>query len=335
MKILVTGAAGFIGYHLVLALLKEGHEVIGLDNLNDYYSVKLKLDRLEDSGISVSNFNCTDPINSNKWENYFFHKLDIENTLDLDNLFNLYEFDIVVHLAAQAGVRYSLENPRAYVNTNIVGFFNIMELSKKNNVKRIIYASSSSVYGLTDSLLFSINDKTDTPASLYAATKKANELMAHVYSNLYNIETIGLRFFTVYGPWGRPDMAPFLFSDAISNGNKIKVFNGGKMQRDFTYVGDIVEGIVKLISVSCKSNYSIYNIGNSKPVQLLDFIKCLEEQFKTKALLEMCDMQPGDVVSTWADVKELNEATGYSPETNINDGVKLFIDWYKTYFNIK
>jgi len=334
MKILVTGAAGFIGYHLVYNLLNAGHQIIGVDNLNDYYSVQLKLDRLKECGVILNEDISNKPNMSLIWENYIFYKIDIENFDDLEILFKEYSFDIIIHLAAQAGVRYSIENPRAYVNSNIIGFFNILELIKKFKINKILYASSSSVYGLTDNLIFSTSDKTDTPASLYAATKKSNELMAHVYSNLYDIETVGLRFFTVYGPWGRPDMAPFLFSNAISSGKAIKVFNEGKMQRDFTYVDDIVKGIVKLAFVVNKSKYNIFNLGNSKPIQLLDFINCLEEELNFKAKLEMCEMQPGDVISTWADVKELQESIDYTPETNIKNGVKLFVDWYKNYYNL-
>lgn len=335
MKILVTGAAGFIGFHVSRNLILQGHEVLGIDNINDYYDVNLKFSRLEECGITKAAIQNRIIINSSKWSNFKFAKIDLESIQDLTQIFNNEKFEIVFHFAAQAGVRYSIDNPRAYINSNIVGFFNILELCKEHNINRFIYASSSSVYGITEKNLFSITDKTDTPASLYAATKKSNELMAHSYSHLFGITTIGLRFFTVYGPWGRPDMAPFIFSKAISENKKINVFNKGKMQRDFTYIDDIVKGIILLSKAKLESSYNIFNIGNSKPIQLLDFIECLEKQFEKKAILEMREMQKGDVISTWADVEDLQSITGYAPETDINDGVKKFVDWYKLYFGIK
>lgn len=335
MKILVTGAAGFIGFHVSRNLISQGHEVVGIDNINDYYDINLKFSRLEECGITKTAIRNRILINSSKWNNFKFAKIDLESVQDLTKIFNNEKFEIVFHFAAQAGVRYSIDNPRAYINSNIVGFFNILELCKEHNINRLIYASSSSVYGITEKALFSINDKTDTPASLYAATKKSNELMAHSYSHLYGISTIGLRFFTVYGPWGRPDMAPFIFSKAISENKKINVFNKGKMQRDFTYIDDIVKGIVLLSEAKLESRYNIFNIGNSKPIQLLDFIKCLEKEFKKKAILEMREMQKGDVIATWADVEDLESIIGYAPETDINDGVRKFVDWYKLYFGTK
>lgn len=335
MRILITGAAGFIGFHVSKTLVEEGHEVVGIDVINDYYDVNLKYSRLNQCGISLDSLNSKQLIKSECWDNYQFVKIDIESLEDLSCIFKKFKFELVLHFAAQAGVRYSIDNPRAYINSNIIGFFNIIELCKENKVGRLIYASSSSVYGLNDKTLFSIEDKTDKPASLYAATKKSNELIAHAYSHIYGINTIGLRFFTVYGPWGRPDMAPFIFSKAICENTPIQVFNEGKMQRDFTYIDDIVQGVVLLSKSELKSNFNIFNIGNNNPIQLLDFIECLEYQFNKKAKLHLAEMQKGDVISTWADVKELQALTGYSPKTSISDGVKKFVDWYKEYYEIK
>ncbi len=333
MKILITGAAGFIGFHTVKRYIKEGYEIVGADNINDYYDTSLKYDRLEACGIDKSNIHYNRITMSEKWSNFRFIKIDI---VDGENLFQLFEyenFDLIIHLAAQAGVRYSLKNPESYIKSNIVGFFNILEGCRQYSVDNLLYASSSSVYGLSGKLL-SINDRTDTPISLYAATKKSNELMAHSYSHLYSIKTIGLRFFTVYGPWGRPDMAPFLFTDAILNDKPIKVFNHGKMKRDFTFIDDIVEGIFAISTTELKKQYNIFNIGNNSPVNLLDFISSLEKGIGKKAIKELRDIQPGDVVSTWADTKELVACTGYQPKTSINEGVKLFLDWYKDYYKL-
>lgn len=336
MRILVTGAAGFIGSSLVKSLSKNSSNfVIGIDNVNSYYDVSLKYARLEDLGININNIIDSNLISSHIFNNFFFAKIDIESFSDLEVLFMENMFDVVINLAAQAGVRYSLDNPRTYINSNIVGFFNVLDLCKKFKVNRFVYASSSSVYGLTDNECFSEIDKTDTPISLYAATKKSNELMAYSYSHLYGLTTIGLRFFTVYGPWGRPDMAPFIFSEAICNDKPIKVYNHGNMKRDFTYIDDIVEGIESAVLSSNFVNFNIFNIGNSNPINLLDFIRFLEIEFNKKAELDLCQIQPGDVVSTWADISKLKETLNYSPSTSIDIGVKKFASWYKKYYNIK
>lgn len=330
MTILVTGASGFIGYHLCEQLLKKGHTVVGLDNMNDYYDVNLKKDRLTQLGISDIFENKVSKSNIHG-DNFHFIKLNLEDQLNLPLLFKQYKFDAVCNLAAQAGVRYSIENPMVYVESNIVGFMNLLECMRHNGVNKLVYASSSSVYGNSEKTPFNVNDSVDEPISLYAATKKANELMAHTYSHLFNIETIGLRFFTVYGPWGRPDMAMFLFTDAILNDKPIKVFNNGELYRDFTYIDDIVEGIVATISSNVNKKYSLYNIGNSKPVKLLDFIEEIEKCTGKKAIKEMCPMQPGDVEQTWADVDDLKNDFGYSPNTPIEYGINEFVAWYKKY----
>jgi UDP-glucuronate 4-epimerase len=334
MNVLVTGAAGFIGFHLVKELVQHGYFVVGIDNINNYYEVDLKYNRLNQCGIARSEIALGKVVNSEKWSNFKFAQMDIENRHELESMFESFRFEKVIHLAAQAGVRYSLENPQAYINSNIIGYFNILDLCRISNVERLLYASSSSVYGLTNKEIFEETDITDTPASLYAATKKSNELLAHSYSHLYNLKTIGLRFFTVYGPWGRPDMAPFLFSKAIVNGQRINVFNSGKMKRDFTYIDDIVNGLILLLEAKTYNNYNIFNIGNNSPVNLMDFIKCLEKEFGVSAKLNMCDMQPGDVVSTWANVNHLNKYTNYIPKTSISEGVKKFVTWYKKYYKI-
>lgn len=334
MKILVTGAAGFIGFFTTLKYLEAGFEVIGLDNINDYYDPKLKYDRLRECGIVETEIHYGKITHSQLNKNYGFIKLDLEDTTAVMQLFLKERFDFIIHLAAQAGVRYSLENPSSYIQSNVVGFLNILEGCRHSLVKKLIYASSSSIYGMSEKPLLSITDRVDNPVSLYAATKKSNELMAHVYSHLYNFETIGLRFFTVYGPWGRPDMAPCLFADAIVNKQPIKIFNHGVMKRDFTFIDDIVEGIFKVSQAETKDNYHIFNIGNSKPVELMHFIECMEHSFGTKAVRQMEEMQPGDVQSTWADIKELTAITDYQPKINIEEGVRIFADWYKKYFAI-
>lgn len=334
MKILITGTAGFIGFHTAKRFVEEGNEVVGIDNINDYYHTSLKYDRLKESGIDKSEVHYNQLTSSVKSKNYRFMKIDLEDAAGIMELFQKEKFEMVIHFAAQAGVRYSLENPKSYIQSNVVGFLNILESCRHNTVKKLIYASSSSIYGMSNNAQLSITDRADNPVSLYAATKKSNELMAHVYSHLYGISTIGLRFFTVYGPWGRPDMAPFLFTDAILNGRNIKVFNHGKMQRDFTYVDDIVEGISCISNSKLKELYNILNIGNSSPVKLLDFISCLEKELNIKAKKEMHDMQPGDVVATWADIKELVAITGYAPQTGLSEGVNQFINWYKEYYKI-
>ena len=330
MKILVTGTAGFIGFHLAKKLLDQGHTVIGLDNINDYYDVSLKYGRLNELGIDKSNLEDNKSLQSSTYSNHKFIKANLEDAETLNKLFETEKFDAVCNLAAQAGVRYSIENPHAYISSNIVGFMNILEACRNYNVKNLSYASSSSVYGLNKEQPFKTTDQTDTPVSLYAATKKSNELMAHTYSHLYNIQTTGLRFFTVYGPWGRPDMAPMLFTDAILNDRAIKVFNHGKMSRDFTYVDDIVDGIVKVINNP--SPYNIYNIGNNSPVNLMEFIKTIENALDKEATKNFMDIQPGDVESTFADVSGLIEDFDYKPETPLSHGVDEFVKWYREFY---
>ena len=348
MKILVTGTAGFIGFHLAQKLLQRGDTVIGLDNINDYYDVNLKYARLNELGIDKNELEDNKLITSKTYPNHKFIKSNLEDAQTINELFETQKFDAVCNLAAQAGVRYSIENPHAYIQSNVVGFMNILEACRNYNVKNLSYASSSSVYGLNKSQPFKTSDHTDHPVSLYAATKKSNEMMAHTYSHLYNISTTGLRFFTVYGPYGRPDMAPMLFADAILNDRTIKVFNHGNMSRDFTYVDDIVDGIIKIIDNPAKiSNnydpnnpdpsmssapYRIYNIGNNSPVQLLDFIETLEEAIGINAKKDFLPMQDGDVVSTYADTSDLMRDFGYKPETNLKEGIKHFVHWFKEFY---
>lgn len=335
MNVLITGAAGFIGSHLSKRLLKEGYNVIGIDNINDYYDPQLKKDRLK--------------LLTNK--NFTFIKADLENQEIINKTFEQYQPKIVVNLAAQAGVRYSLINPHAYVNSNIVGFTNILEACRHNNVEHLIYASSSSVYGANETKPFSTSDNIDHPLSLYAATKKSNELFAHTYSHLYGLPTTGLRFFTVYGPWGRPDMALFLFTKAIINDEPINVFNHGKMARDFTYIDDIVESITRLLKLPAKPNpnwsgkkpdpgssyapYKVYNIGNNNPVQLMDFIEAIEKKLGKTAKKNFLPLQAGDVPETFANVDDLFRDINFQPKTSIQEGVNRFIDWYIDYFNVK
>ncbi|WP_282042562.1 NAD-dependent epimerase [Winogradskyella flava] len=339
MKILVTGSAGFIGFFTAKVLLEKGHDVIGLDNINDYYDVNLKYSRLKELGINrndaaVFNVKCASSTN----DKFSFFRMNLEDRDALPNLFKTEKFDVVCNLAAQAGVRYSLENPETYVDSNLVGFLNILECCRHNRIKHLVYASSSSVYGLNKKIPFSTDDNVDHPISLYAATKKSNELMGHTYSHLFQIPTTGLRFFTVYGPWGRPDMAMFLFTDAIVNDRPIKVFNHGKMERDFTYIDDIVEGVVRIIEkpiskrVDQKELYKVYNIGNNNSVKLLDFIKEIETNLDKEAEKNMLPIQPGDVERTWADVDELIKDYDYRPNTSIQYGVKSFVNWYKDYY---
>lgn len=338
MKVLVTGAAGFIGFYVSKVLLAKGHKVIGIDNVNDYYDVNLKFSRLKELGVDRSDAEVFNTIAKSTFENFSFVRMNLENREELPKLFKIAKFDIVCNLAAQAGVRYSLENPETYIDSNLVGFLNILECCRHNNIKHLVYASSSSVYGLNEKIPFSTNDNVDYPISLYAATKKSNELMAHTYSHLFKVPTTGLRFFTVYGPWGRPDMAMFLFTDAIVSDRPIKVFNHGKMERDFTYIDDIVEGVVRIIEkspqvrVDNNEYYKIYNIGNNNSVKLLDFIKEIEFNLDKTATKHMLPMQPGDVERTWADVDQLIKDYDYSPNTSIKEGVKSFIDWFKAYY---
>ncbi len=320
MKYLVTGAAGFIGNFVSERLCKQGHDVIGIDNLNDYYDPKLKLARLQ---------------RIEHLDNFTFIKMDLADREGMASLFKEEKFDRVIHLAAQAGVRYSIENPMAYIDSNMVGFATILEGCRHNDVKHLVYASSSSVYGMNKKIPFSTDDNVDHPISLYAATKKSNELMAHTYSHLYNIPTTGLRFFTVYGPWGRPDMAPILFADAIANDRPINVFNHGKMQRDFTYIDDIVEGVIRIQDSIPDKNalYRVFNIGNSEPVELEEFINCIENALDKKAEKNYMPMQDGDVVRTFADVSELEKLVGFKPDTGLQEGINQFIDWYQGYFS--
>jgi len=337
MNILITGAAGFIGFHLSKSLLGKGHTLVGLDNINDYYDVNLKYARLNELGIAKKEAEVFLKISeSSTYESSFqFVRMNLEDRKELPKLFETHEFDIVINLAAQAGVRYSIENPNAYIDSNVVGYLNILECCRHNKIKHLLYASSSSVYGENKKVPFSTTDNVDHPISLYAATKKSNELMAHTYSHLYNIPTTGLRFFTVYGPWGRPDMAIYLFADAIANGRAIKVFNKGDMSRDFTYIDDIVKGIEILlenppIKKEDKPAYRISNIGNGSPQSLGDFIKAIETSFGIEAKKEYLPMQAGDVPQTWADVSEL-EKLGYKSSIKIEEGVKQFVDWYIKY----
>ncbi|MCD8041882.1 MAG: NAD-dependent epimerase/dehydratase family protein [Tannerellaceae bacterium] len=332
MKVLVTGAAGFIGYYTVKRLLEQGDEVVGLDNINDYYDVKLKYGRLAETGIEISGqTNPRQPIQSTLYPFYRFYKIDLTDKEALDALFKREAFDVVCHLAAQAGVRYSIDNPLAYLQSNLIGFQYIIENSRNHRIKHLVYASSSSVYGMNTHIPFSETDQVDTPVSLYAATKKSNELVAHAYSKLYQLPTTGLRFFTVYGPWGRPDMAPFLFMRAILKGEPIKVFNHGKMSRDFTYVEDVVEGVVKVLGKSPDETipYRIYNIGNSSPIELENFISEIEKVTGKTAVKNYMDIQPGDVTCTYADTSLLEKDFGYKPHTSIKEGIGAFYRWYK------
>lgn len=348
MKILVTGTAGFIGFHLSTKLLNRGDEVVGLDSINDYYDVHLKYNRLQEHGILKEEIKYNSKVNSKKFHNYSFIQLQLEDKENIFKLFSDNQFDAVVNLAAQAGVRYSLTNPMAYIDSNIVGFINILEACRHNNVNNLAYASSSSVYGLNEETPFSTSHNVDHPVSLYAASKKSNELMAHVYSHLYNISTTGLRFFTVYGPWGRPDMALFIFTKAILENQPINVFNNGEMIRDFTYVDDIVEGIIRVIDnppvgnknwtgknpepSNSKAPYQIYNIGNNSPVNLMNFITAIENELGKESTKNMMPIQPGDVPATFANVTDLVDNLGYKPNTTIQQGIKQFIKWYKEYY---
>jgi UDP-glucuronate 4-epimerase len=335
-KILVTGAAGFIGFHVSKELLAQGHQLIGLDNINDYYDVSIKYARLEQL---------------QSHPDFSFVKEDLSNKAAIDSLFAEHKFDFVVNLAAQAGVRYSLTNPDVYIDSNIKGFLNILEGCRHNQVKHLVYASSSSVYGLNTRMPFSVSDNVDHPVSLYAATKKSNELMAHSYSHLYAIPTTGLRFFTVYGPWGRPDMAYFMFTKAILENKPIKVFNQGKMQRDFTYIDDIVQGVIKtLFNIPAPNSawdsytsdpafssapYRIYNIGNNNPVELSEMISLLERALDRTAVKTFLPMQGGDVPSTYANIDDIRMAVGFEPTTSLERGIYKFVDWYRSFFNVK
>jgi len=344
-KILVTGAAGFIGFHLVKRLILLDYEVIGLDSINDYYDVNIKYGRLTECGISQRDIEYNKIISSTVYKNYSFVKLDLSDKEKLDILFENSKFDAVCNLAAQAGVRYSIKNPYAYIESNINGFINILEACRNNNVKNLSYASSSSVYGINKKMPFSTSDNVDHPISLYAATKKSNELMAHTYSYLYGLKTTGMRFFTVYGPWGRPDMALFKFVKNILDGKPIEIYNNGNMKRDFTYIDDIIDGVIKIIENPSKAViswdgdpakslccYRVYNIGNGSPVDLMRFIECIEKELDKKALKRFLAMQPGDVAETYADTKALENDFGYKPNTSIEYGIKKFINWYKEFY---
>ncbi|MCL4118614.1 UNVERIFIED_CONTAM: hypothetical protein GTU68_013543 [Idotea baltica] len=320
MKVIVTGAAGFIGFHLSVKLLKDGHQVIGFDNINDYYAVQLKYGRLAELGILESEF----------------MKADLTNLASVTKVFNQ-NSDIVIHLAAQAGVRYSIDNPHSYIESNVLGFLNILESCRNSNCKKLVYASSSSIYGINAKVPFSADDRTDEPVSLYAATKKSNELMAYSYNHLYGISTTGIRFFTVYGPWGRPDMAYFKFSNKIMNNQPIQIYNNGKMQRDFTYIDDIVEGVNKIahsVLKQTKPKTQVFNIGNSKPIDLLEFVQILEKELGKEATKEMLPHQPGDVYQTWADVSDLKAKFNYQPNTPLAKGIKNFVSWYKIFYKL-
>ncbi|BAU74255.1 NAD-dependent epimerase [Metapseudomonas furukawaii] len=330
MKFLVTGAAGFIGFHTAMRLCRLGHEVLGIDNLNDYYSVDLKLARLARLQDAPG---------------FSFRKLDIADRDAMRALFDEQRFERVIHLAAQAGVRYSLDNPHVYADSNLSGFVNVLEGCRQTNVGHLAYASSSSVYGTNAKVPFAVEDAVDNPISLYAATKRANELMAHTYAHLYRLPTTGLRFFTVYGPWGRPDMAPFKFTKAILEGQPIDIYNGGEMSRDFTYIDDVVEGIVRI--QDCPPPYAnepeelrrgatdrLFNIGLGSPVRLLDFVACIESATGVEAIKQMKPMQPGDVLQTWADVGALASRTGFRPATPLHEGVARFVDWYRTFYGV-
>jgi UDP-glucuronate 4-epimerase len=334
--ILVTGAAGFIGFHLCKRLLIEGYKVVGIDNVNGYYDINLKMARLKELGIKTI-YEHKLAKGEKYGENFHFYKMNLEDQVQLPMLFKKYQFTVVCNLAAQAGVRYSIDEPMVYVESNIVGFVNLLECIRHNNVNKLVYASSSSVYGNNTNIPFCIDDKVDEPVSLYAATKKANELMAYTYSHLFEIETIGLRFFTVYGPWGRPDMAMFLFTDAILNNKPIKVFNSGELYRDFTYIDDIINGLHKTIVLDLKktNKFRIYNIGNGNPVKLTDFILAIEEYLGINAKKDNLPMQQGDVIKTWADITDLIEDYDYRPLVDVNQGITNFVEWFKKYYKIK
>lgn len=337
MKILVTGTAGFIGYHLAKRLLERGDEVVGIDSINDYYDVRLKYARLSETGIAESEIEYGKAVQSTEYPAYRFIKLQLEDRDALQKLFAEEHFDAVMNLAAQAGVRYSLENPYAYIESNVVGFVNLLECARHNPVRHFVYASSSSVYGGNTKTPFSEDDRVDNPVSLYAATKKSNELMANVYSKLYGIPTTGLRFFTVYGPWGRPDMAPILFAKAIVAGEPIKVFNNGNLSRDFTYIDDIIEGVVRVIDKAPAATdehpvpAEVYNIGCGHPMQLMDFIRTLEKSLGKKAEMNMMPMQKGDVYTTYADTTKLERDFGYKPHVTLEEGIARFVEWYESY----
>ena len=337
MKVLVTGAAGFIGFHLIKKLIEQGHEVVGIDSINDYYSVDLKYARLDECGIHRNMVYADSIILSDCYPNYHFVMADLIDYPLLNSLFEKFRFDVVINMAAQAGVRYSINHPQSYIQSNVVGFTNLLECCRHHRIKHLLYASSSSVYGINNKIPFSEDDNVDYPISLYAATKKSNELLAHTYGHLFGLPTTGVRLFTVYGPWGRPDMAPMLFANAISKGETIQVYNQGNMLRDFTFVGDTVNAIIKLIDEIPGPEdehpyYRIFNIGNSKPVQLMDFLAILEKAIGKQAIIEMKPIQPGDVPVTYADTTRLRNCIHYKPSTTLEEGIPVFIDWYRAYY---
>ena len=336
MKIVVTGAAGFIGFHMVRALLRQGHRVVGIDNINPYYDVNLRYARLKETGIEENEIKPGVCVQSTLFESYQFIEMDLNDRDRLYNLFETENFSHVVHLAAQAGVRYSLQNPFAYIDSNITGFVNLLEACRHHPVKHLVYASSSSVYGTNTNTPFKETDVTDTPVSLYAATKKANELMAYSYARLYHIPATGIRFFTVYGPWGRPDMAPSLFMSAILKSEPIRLFNHGNMERDFTYIDDIVKGVLKILPSPpvVETPHTIYNMGCADPVKLTDFIRVIENVTGKKAIVKMTEMQPGDVVSTYADTSRLKKDFNYQPSTSIETGINSFYQWFTEFYKI-
>ena len=336
MKILITGAAGFIGFHAVKHFAENGDRVVGLDNINNYYDANLKYARLKETGISKALIQNHKAVHSTNYPNYRFIKADLLDKEFIDELFAREHFDVVCNLAAQAGVRYSIENPYAYIDTNIVGFLNILEACRFHPVTHLVYASSSSVYGLNKKVPYSESDQVDSPASLYAASKKSNELMAHAYTKLYHIPSTGVRFFTVYGPWGRPDMAPYIFMDSIVNQKPINVFNHGNLSRDFTYIDDIIDGLSVIIDRAPASEipYKIYNIGAGMPVQLLDFIAAIEKAAGKTAIRRMVEMQPGDVYQTYADTTALEQELHYKPHIPIQEGINRLYDWYASYSNL-
>lgn len=331
-KILITGIAGFIGFSLAQKLVREDqYQITGLDNINDYYDTQLKYDRLSQLGFDARQATKNRLVESSLSPHIRFIQLDLEDMAGMQALFAEQKFDLVIHLAAQAGVRHSLSNPHLYVNSNITGFLNMLECCRQHNIQHLVYASSSSVYGMGSAIPFSETELTDKPASLYAVTKRSNELMAHTYHHLYGLPVTGLRFFTVYGPWGRPDMSPMLFARAIREKKPIKVFNYGNMRRDFTYIDDIVDGITRVMHLPGK-DCKIYNIGNSQPVELMRFIELMEQAIGVPAIKELLPMQPGDVYETYADVSALSADTGYKPATPLETGIKKFLDWYLSYY---
>ena len=335
-KVLITGAAGFIGFHLVKKLAQNNFDITGIDNLNEYYDPQLKYDRLKQLGVKIDvNSKNQFSLQSEVLPHFKYIKMDLIEMDRLSELFKKEKFDIVVHLAAQAGVRYSIESPEVYIQSNIIGFFNILECSKNNKVNHLIYASSSSVYGNNEKVPFSETDSVDFPISMYAATKKSNELMAHSYSHIHKLPTTGLRFFTVYGPWGRPDMAAYLFTKSVMDETPIKVFNNGELYRDFTYIDDIIDGITRVVEQNDKTGYALYNIGNNKPAHLLEFISTIEKYTGKTAKKELFPMQPGDVYKTYADIDALSSAVGYKPITDIDEGIKQYVNWFKEYYNTK